>query len=96
MEQRMCRGPCQARLVLVDEFELDCGFTQLSDSRLSAILDGMDRRVKESTAGRRTVARGGRRDGDQGRPWYLRSQILLSVASLVFVGWQRVWRRVNN
>ncbi len=78
------------------EFELDCGFNQLSVRRLSAILNGMERRVGDSTAGRRTVARGGRRDGDQGKPWYLRRPILLTVASLVFAGWQRVWRRVNN
>jgi hypothetical protein len=56
----------------------------------------MERRASESTTERRTVARGGRRDGDQSKPWYLRRPLLLTVASLVFVGWQRVWRRAGN
>jgi len=51
----------------------------------------MDRRVNElSGRGRRAVSRGGRRNGEGGRPWYIRQPFLLTIASFVFAGWQRV------
>ena len=53
----------------------------------------MERRVSDSATERRTVARGGRRDGDQRKPWYLRRPLLLTIASLVFVRLQRLRRR---
>ena len=57
---------------------------------LSAILNTMERRASEPAADRRTVKRGGRRDDDQGKPWYLRQPILLTTAALLFAGWRRV------
>ena len=42
---------------------------------------------------RRKRARGGRRDGDQKKPWYLRRRLWLAAASLVYVGWRRVTGR---
>jgi len=38
---------------------------------------------------RRDYPRGGRRDGDEGKPWYLRRRLWLAAASLVFVGWRK-------
>jgi hypothetical protein len=42
---------------------------------------------------RRKRARGGRRDGDQKKPWYLRRRLWLAAASLVYVGWRRITGR---
>ena len=42
---------------------------------------------------RRKRARGGRRDGDQKKPWYLRRRLWLAAVSLVYVGWRRVTGR---
>ncbi len=42
---------------------------------------------------RRARARGGRRDGDQKKPWYLRRRLWLAAASLVYVGWRRITGR---
>jgi len=39
---------------------------------------------------RRAHPRGGRRDGDQGKPWYMRRRLWLAAASLLYVGWRRV------
>jgi hypothetical protein len=39
---------------------------------------------------RRAHPRGGRRDDDQKKPWYLRRRFWLAAASLAFVGWRRV------
>jgi hypothetical protein len=51
----------------------------------------MERRItSDSTSDRRAIARGGRRDGDQTKPWYVRRPFLLATASLVFVGWRRL------
>ena len=48
---------------------------------------------------RRARARGGRRDGDQKKPWYLRRRLWLAAASLMYVAWQRMrslGRRSNH
>jgi hypothetical protein len=39
---------------------------------------------------RRAHPRGGRRESDQKKPWYMRRRLWLAAASLVFVGWRRV------
>jgi hypothetical protein len=39
---------------------------------------------------RRANARGGRRDDDQKKPWYLRRRLWLAAVSLVVVGWKRL------
>ena len=39
---------------------------------------------------RRAHPRGGRRDGDQRKPWYMRRRLWLAAASVMFVGWRRV------
>jgi hypothetical protein len=39
---------------------------------------------------RRAHPRGGRRDGDQQKPWYMRRRLWLAAASVMFVGWRRV------
>jgi hypothetical protein len=44
---------------------------------------------------RRAVPRGGRREGDQKKPWYLRRRLWLAAASLVFVGWKRLTGRAQ-
>ena len=38
---------------------------------------------------RRAVSRGGRRDNDPVKPWYVRHRLLLTTVSLLFVGWKR-------
>jgi hypothetical protein len=38
---------------------------------------------------RRARRRGGRRQRDDGKPWYMRRRLWLAVASLAFVGWRR-------
>jgi hypothetical protein len=42
---------------------------------------------------RRAVPRGGRRDGDQKKPWYMRRRLWLAAASMMYVGWRRVTGR---
>lgn len=39
---------------------------------------------------RRANPRGGRRDGDQKKPWYMRRRLWLAAASVMFVAWRRV------
>jgi hypothetical protein len=53
----------------------------------------VDNRRPPEQRDRRAVPRGGRRDGDQKKPWYFRRRVWLAVASVVFVGWRRVTRR---
>jgi hypothetical protein len=50
-----------------------------------------ERRVGERRD-RRAHPRGGRRDGDFKKPWYMRRRLWLAAASLMFVGWRRVRR----
>lgn len=50
-----------------------------------------DRRGVE-THDRRANPRGGRRNGDQKKPWYMRRRLWLAGASLIFVGWRRLRR----
>ena len=49
-----------------------------------------DNRRDPERRDRRAHPRGGRRDHDQKKPWYLRRRLWLAFASLVFVGWRRV------
>jgi hypothetical protein len=39
---------------------------------------------------RRSHPRGGRRQEDAKKPWYLRRRLWLAAASLVYVGWRRM------
>jgi hypothetical protein len=43
--------------------------------------EGLDRRAR---------TRGGRRNGDAKKPWYMRRRLWLATASLIYVGWRRV------
>jgi hypothetical protein len=54
-----------------------------------------DNRRSPEYRDRRAVPRGGRRDGDQKKPWYLRRRLWLAVASVMFVGWRRVTGRTK-
>jgi hypothetical protein len=45
---------------------------------------------RNETNDRRARRRGGRRDGDTGKPWYMRRRLWLAAASLAYVGWRRV------
>jgi hypothetical protein len=53
----------------------------------------MEGSVERAARDRRARSRGGRRNGDGQKSWYLRQPWLLAIASFVFVGWQRVRRR---
>jgi hypothetical protein len=44
---------------------------------------------------RRARPRGGRRDGDGKKPWYMRRRLWLAAASLIYVGWRRVATRAR-
>jgi hypothetical protein len=52
-----------------------------------------DKRLRE-LADRRARPRGGRREIDAPKPWYMRRRLWLAAASIVFVGWKRVRRIV--
>jgi hypothetical protein len=52
---------------------------------------GTNRRADDRD--RRAHPRGGRRDGDVKKPWYLRRRLWLAAASIAFVGWRRVLGR---
>ena len=45
---------------------------------------------------RRANPRGGRRDGDAKKPWYMRRKWWLAAVSLAFVGWRRVRSAANG
>ena len=61
-----------------------------SKARSGNLKDMADNRRDTGRRDRRAVLRGGRRDGDHSKPWYLRRRLWLAVASLMFVGWRRV------
>jgi hypothetical protein len=48
-----------------------------------------NRRAPESRD-RRAHPRGGRRQKDAGKPWYMRRRLWLAAASLLYVGWRRM------
>jgi hypothetical protein len=48
-----------------------------------------DRRSPENHD-RRAHPRGGRRDHDARKPWYMRRRLWLAAASLLYVGWRRM------
>ena len=50
-----------------------------------------NRRVAERSD-RRAHRRGGRRQDDIKKPWYVRRRLWLAVATLAYVGWRRVRR----
>jgi hypothetical protein len=52
----------------------------------------MDDRRTNDRADRRAHPRGGRRDGERRRPWYVRRRVWLAVASVLYMGWRRVRR----
>jgi len=54
---------------------------------------GDDMRIRE-LEDRRARRRGGRRENDSPKPWYMRRRLWLAAASLMFVGWKRVRRIV--
>lgn len=45
---------------------------------------------RSETVDRRAGRRGGRRDGDNGKPWYMRRRLWLAAATLLYVGWRRL------
>lgn len=45
---------------------------------------------------RRAKTRGGRREDDSQKPWYMRRRLWLAAASMIFVGWKRVRRIVRT
>jgi hypothetical protein len=49
---------------------------------------GDDARASENSD-RRARSRGGRRDDDPEKPWYMRRRLWLATVSLVFVSWKR-------
>jgi hypothetical protein len=52
-----------------------------------------EKRIRE-LSDRRARPRGGRRDNDSPKPWYMRRRMWLAAASMLFVGWKRVRRIV--
>ena len=50
---------------------------------------GDDARITERSD-RRAKSRGGRREDDPQKPWYVRQRFWLATVSLVFVGWKRI------
>jgi hypothetical protein len=48
-----------------------------------------DRRSPESRD-RRAHPRGGRRNHDARKPWYMRRRLWLAAASILYVGWRRM------
>ena len=51
-----------------------------------------DNRRSPENRDRRANPRGGRRDYDAQKPWYLRRRLWLAAASLLYVGWRRMRR----
>lgn len=51
-----------------------------------------DERRSTGRRDRRANPRGGRRDNDQGKPWYMRRRLWLAAASVAYVGWRRLLR----
>jgi hypothetical protein len=52
-----------------------------------------EKRIREFSD-RRAHRRGGRREHDSPKPWYMRRRLWLAAASAFFVGWKRVRRIV--
>ncbi|HXD21351.1 MAG TPA: hypothetical protein VN654_30295 [Vicinamibacterales bacterium] len=52
-----------------------------------------DKRIREFSD-RRARPRGGRRENDSQKPWYMRRRLWLAAVSMFFVGWKRVRRIV--
>jgi hypothetical protein len=55
----------------------------------------MDRR-STSARDRRVNSRGGRREGERRKPWYLRRRLWLAAASVMFVGWRRMRAKLDE
>jgi len=77
----MCRVPSSS-------FELNY---KLANSPPTHYIRNMEEK-RRGNAGtdRRARRRGGRRDGDGKKAWYLRRPLWLATASAMFVGWRRV------
>ena len=54
-----------------------------------------DRRSPEARD-RRAHPRGGRREHDREKPWYMRRRLWLAAASLLYVGWRRMKRLARS
>ena len=50
----------------------------------------MENRRSPQALDRRARPRGGRRDHDEKKPWYMRRRLWLATASLLYVGWRRM------
>jgi hypothetical protein len=51
-----------------------------------------EERRHDAVNDRRARPRGGRRNGDARKPWYLRRRLWLAAASAVYIGWRRLRR----
>jgi hypothetical protein len=49
-----------------------------------------DDRRSDGARDRRANPRGGRREDDLKKPWYMRRRLWLATASLLYVGWRRM------
>lgn len=65
----------------------------MSDERRS---DEREARRSDERLDRRARTRGGRRAADAKKPWYLRRRLWLGAASLVYVGWRRIFGRKSD
>jgi hypothetical protein len=50
----------------------------------------MDSNRRSENRDRRAHPRGGRRENDSKKPWYMRRRLWLATASLLYVGWRRM------
>ena len=62
----------------------------------SDLMSPKENRRTGETRDRRARTRGGRRDGDEKKPWYMRRRLWLAAASLLYVGWRRITGRPKN
>ena len=51
-----------------------------------------ENRRSSENSDRRANPRGGRRQQDAKKPWYMRRRLWLAAASLLYVGWRRMRR----
>jgi len=58
-------------------------------------MDSPDRRQRVQQD-RRARPRGGRRDGDAKKPWYMRRRLWLAAASVAYIGWRRLQKLGRN
>jgi hypothetical protein len=56
----------------------------------------MGEELRRNGSDRRANPRGGRRETDARKPWYLRRRFWLAAASVTFVGWKRIRNRLGG